>query len=163
MAAIAFLQQAQKANAIKNMTTVQQVLIRSVTEILSDQAHSIICDERGKEETTEAAVGEILDEEVFTEHIRDFHERNDESNANVNLKDAKVINKPSASEEVQGLKSNTISKRVEEISSCAKTTSTNKDADKGPALRDILNDIQNVQIPIVEETVESSIDNRVLI
>jgi len=90
------------------MTTVQKVIIRSVTETLSDQAHNIICDERGKDKTTEAAVGEILDEAVLTVHIRDSHERNNEKSPDVIPKDGMTIEKNAGTEEAQGLKSNTI-------------------------------------------------------
>jgi len=48
MAAIAFLQRAQDAYKLKEMTTSQQMMMRSVTAILTDTAHEIILEERQK-------------------------------------------------------------------------------------------------------------------
>jgi len=64
-----------------------------------------------------------------------------------------------ASKEAQGLKSDKISKKDEDVTSSKKTTSINKDVAKGPELIDILNDIQNVRIPIAEVPVDTSTDN----
>jgi len=167
MAAIAFLQKAQNANALKDMTTVQKMMMKSVTETLSDQAHNILCDERGKERTNEAVIGHILDEAVLAVPIRDCHEKIDETSTNVqetststsgNTNNATSKGGTAVSEEAQGLKSDKISKKNEDVTLSETTTSTSKDSRKSPELIDILNDIQNVRIPIAEVSVETSTD-----
>jgi len=74
MTAIAFVQKVENANALKDITTVQKMMTRNVTKTLSDQAHNILCNDRGEERTNEAVIGHILDEAVLTVHIRDFNE-----------------------------------------------------------------------------------------
>ena len=91
MAAIAFLQKAQNANAIKDMTIGDKRMLRSVTETISDTAHNIILDEtRGKEKTTEGVVSDILDEVVLTVSINDGCEEEA-----VSKEDTNVVIKPS--------------------------------------------------------------------
>lgn len=92
MAAIAFLQKAQIANAIKGMTTNEKKLVRSVTETLSDQAHQIILEECEKNATTEALVGKILDETVLSITMEDYYEQRDKEKTN--KRDTNVVEKP---------------------------------------------------------------------
>jgi len=52
--------------------------MRTVTETLSDQAHSILLDECAKDTTTEALVGKILDETVLSITMEDYFEKREE-------------------------------------------------------------------------------------
>ena len=157
MAAIAFLQKAQNANALKDMTTGQKRMLRSVTETISDTAHNIILDEsRGKEKTTQAVVGDILDEAVLTVSIRDLNEECEE-NA-VSKEDTSVVIKPSRiKDSTNTMKEDRAGEHMEHSDTAVRkhgTASTNDDTKKSPSLTDILNDLNNFKAPATELTDE---------
>ena len=152
MAALAFLQKAQNANALKEMTTAQKMMIRSVTETLSDQAHEILLDERGKNKTAEAVVSEVLDEAVLSVNIRGYAERREEENKNRDGKtDTDAVTSLS--------KSDKISSDKDDTSLNKKETSISIIDAKGPTLTEILNDLNNVRMPPADRNEEIRIDN----
>jgi len=102
MAAIAFLQRAQNANAIKGMTTKEKKMMRSVTETLSDQAHEILLDECQKNASTEALVGKILDETVLSITMKDYYEKSDKEKDKE--RDTNVVIKPLEDQCTEALK-----------------------------------------------------------
>jgi len=76
-----------------------------------------------------------------------------------NTKSATSKGSAAVSEEAPGLKSDRISKKNDNVPLSTKNISTNKEVSKSPDLIDILNNIQNIRVPIAEVPVEISSDN----
>ena len=157
MAAIAFLQKAQNANAIKDMTISEKRMLRSVTETISDTTHNIILDEtKGKDKTNEGVISDILDEAVLTVSIRASNEECEENAAS--KEDTSVVIKPSRMKDsTDTIKEQRVREHMEHSETGVEkraTAGTNDENKKSQSLTDILNDLNNFKAPATELTDE---------
>ena len=150
MAAIAFLQKAQNANALKEMTTGQKMMLRSVTETISDTANDILLEEgRGKEKTLEGVVGDILDAAVLTVSIRDINEKCEDTT--VSKEGTSVVINPSKIKTSMNTIKEVLSgeSEITNVTTVRRpeTASTSSDTSKSPSLTEILDDLNNFKAP----------------
>jgi len=166
MAALAFLQKAQDANKLKEMSKSQQMLMRSVTKTLADNANEAILDERQKNRSVEVDVGLVIENAVLSIGMQDIQEKMAEEKqkkkridkcSNNSLLSSTEENVSRTVNAVQG--SAVIPELVESVVNSGEIieneikkvmsdkTSTSSVTSSAQTLTEILNDIQNVSAP----------------